>query len=140
MSQISGFGAVESALAGPTNQFSEMSTEDFVRIIFTELSNQDPFQPNDSAALLEQLNSIRSIESDINLTERLEALVFENQFASAASMIGRVVTGLTADLEQVSGTVVSIQRRGDAVMLELEAGHLVPVENIQSIVAPEPPA
>ena len=34
---------------------SDLATEDFVKIIFTELGNQDPLQPSDSKALLEQL-------------------------------------------------------------------------------------
>jgi flagellar hook assembly protein FlgD len=43
-----------------SSRFSEMSSEDFMKIIFTELQSQDPFKPNDSGALLEQMNSIRS--------------------------------------------------------------------------------
>ena len=56
-----------STASAPTSRFTELSSEEFIKIIFTELQNQDPFKPNDSSALLEQLNSIRSIESDIEL-------------------------------------------------------------------------
>ncbi len=59
-----------------------MKTEDFIRTIFAERSNQDPFSPNDSGALLDQLNSIRSIESDIELVSGLDGLVFQNQLAA----------------------------------------------------------
>ena len=65
-----------------------------MKIIFTELQQQDPFKPNDSSALLDQLNSIRQIESDMQLTEQLESIVFQNQLASASNMIGKVVQGL----------------------------------------------
>ena len=55
------------AANGPTRQnasrFNELASEDFIQIIFTELTNQDPLAPNDTSALLDQLNSIRSIES-----------------------------------------------------------------------------
>ncbi len=83
--------ASTSTVAPATNVpsgFQAMTTEDFVRIIFTELSHQDPFKPNDSGALLEQLNSIRSIESDLKLMERLDRLVVENQLASAGALVG----------------------------------------------------
>ena len=96
-----------------TNRFTELSSEDFIKIIFTELQNQDPFQPNDSAALLEQLNSIRSIESDIQLSSRLEDIVFQNQLSSAGNLIGKRVAGLTADAQRVGGTVESVARTGD---------------------------
>ena len=66
-------GAAANMVGGTTgsNRFNELSSEDFMQIIFTELQQQDPFEPNDSSALLEQLNSIRAIESDIELTKNL---------------------------------------------------------------------
>ena len=102
------------AAAGTSSRFTELSSEDFIKIIFTELQNQDPFKPNDSGALLEQLNSIRSIESDIQLSKDLESIVFQNQLATAGNLIGKRVAGLTADNERVGGTVKSVARSGDA--------------------------
>ncbi|MCZ6736045.1 MAG: hypothetical protein O7C65_09670 [Planctomycetota bacterium] len=115
------------------SRFSEMKTEDFIRIIFAELSNQDPFSPNDSGALLDQLNSIRSIESDIKLVSRLDALVFQNQLGAAANLIGKFVDGLTADNQRVSGIVVSVVRHGDSVNLELDNGWQVPINSVETI-------
>lgn len=135
MSSIPAFSPAQSALAAaPSNRFGEMKTEDFIRIIFTELSNQDPFSPNDSAALLEQLNSIRSIESDLQLTEQLQTLVFENQMASAGNMIGKLIGGLTEDFERVAGIVVSAIRQGDQITLELDNGWFVPLQNVETIL------
>ena len=69
------------APAATGSRFNELSSEEFIKIIFTELQNQDPFKPNDSGALLEQLNSIRSIESDIEMSNRLGAgVVWLNTF------------------------------------------------------------
>ncbi len=62
MTQIPAFDATDAALRTTTpNGFSSMKSEDFMRIIFTELANQDPFQPSDSSALLDQLNYFLSI-------------------------------------------------------------------------------
>ena len=135
MSQITAFDPVQDALAGSSvNRFNEMSSEDFIRIMFTELSNQDPFQPNDSGALLEQLNSIRSIESDLTMMDQLQTLVVENQLASAANLIGKAVSGLTADALPVEGTVASVVRENNSVLLELDTGHRVPMESVTQIV------
>jgi flagellar hook assembly protein FlgD len=134
MSQFPAVSPLDGALHRPLpNAFSALRSEDFIRIIFTELSNQDPFAPNDSAALLEQLNSIRSIESDLQLVERLESLVFENKLASAANLIGRHVEGLSRDLARISGTVVSVLRLSDSVMLQLDGGDLLRLENVGRI-------
>src|SRR5688572_13165167 len=137
MSQISAFNPTEAALqSNVPSQFSKMSSEDFIKIIFTELSNQDPFQPNDSAALLEQLDSIRSIESDLKLTDQLESLVFENQLASASGMIGKFIGGLTPDNQRVAGYVVSVIRQGTEVNLELDNGWVVPIGGVETVIDP----
>jgi flagellar basal-body rod modification protein FlgD len=141
MSQISAFDPTDQALRSTTpNGFSSLRSEDFIRVIFAELANQDPFEPSDSAALLEQLSSIRSIESDLSLGERLEALVFQNQLASASNLIGKLVSGLSASNDRITGTVVSVVRQGDQVALELDTGWLLPVDGVEQIidVPPEP--
>ncbi len=141
MSQISTFDPTAEALRSTTTSgFSSMKSEDFIRVIFAELANQDPFQPSDSAALLEQLSSIRSIESDLELMDQLKALVLENQLSSASNLIGRMVGGLSTTNDRVAGTVVSVIRQGDEVTLELDTGWLVPIESVEQIldVTPEP--
>ena len=134
MSHINATSPADSALqTGVPNGFGEMSTSDFIRIIFTELTHQDPFAPNDSSALLEQLNSIRSIESDLQLVDQLKSLVFENQFALAAGLMGKYLTGLTESLDRVSGYVVSVLREGDSVQLELDNGWRVPLGSVENV-------
>lgn len=134
MTQIPATSPVDAALQSTSaNRFSEMSSEDFIRIIFTELANQDPFAPNDSGALLQQLNSIRSIESDMQLIDQLKSLVTENQLAAASNLIGKHVTGLTANNDAVEGNVVAISREGDSVSIQLDNGYSIPFESIDTI-------
>ena len=118
--------------------FSSLSSEDFIKIIFTELANQDPFQPNDSSALLEQMSSIRNIESDLEMMDRLQGLVFENQLSSGASLIGKSVEGLNIFNEQVGGTVTSVQRQGDDITLHLSDGQQIPIANVNRINEGQP--
>lgn len=137
MTQISAFNPADAALnAGGVNRFSEMTSEDFVRIIFTELSNQDPLEPNDTGALLDQLNSIRSIESDLQVVDQLESLVLENQLASAGNLLGKFLDGLTDNAERAQGYAISVVRRNDTVYLELDTGQLLPFGSVQSVIDP----
>ena len=131
-------GAAANMVGGTTgsNRFNELSSEDFMQIIFTELQQQDPFEPNDSSALLEQLNSIRAIESDIELTKNLEDIVFQNQLATAGNMIGKTVEGLTATNDRVVGNVFAVIREGNDVTLQLDSGWEIPANNVQVIVDP----
>ena len=122
-----------SQASASTSRFSEMSSEDFMKIIFTELQSQDPFKPNDSNALLEQLNSIRSIESDMQMEERLNSVVFQNQMSTAGGLIGKRVAGLTADAQRVGGVVKSVSRSEDTITLNLENGWIIPMDNLEYI-------
>ena len=81
------FGGASGA-GGTPDAFGALGSEEFLKIILTELTSQDPLSPNDTSALLDQISTIRSIESDIALGDRLDAIVTENQLTSAAGMIG----------------------------------------------------
>lgn len=142
MTQISpsALNAAAPSTTGVPNQFNNMSSEDFMKIIFTELSNQDPFQPNDSSALLKQLDSIRSIESNVKLTDQMQSLVSQNQLASASGMIGKFIGGVSQENTRVAGTVVSVVKQGDKVNLELDNGWIVPISNVETIINPQPTA
>jgi len=134
MSQIPSVDLTGTALRSTTpNGFGSMSSEDFMRIMFTQLANQDPFAPSDSSALLEQMNSIRSIEANIDLMERLDTLVFENKLSSASNLIGKEVEGLSIEGDRVSGTVKTVLRQGENVVLELDSGWRLSIDNIETI-------
>lgn len=125
---ISGSGTVNGI-----NRFSELTSEDFVKIMFTELSNQDPSQPQDSSKLLEQISSLRDIESNMQLMTQISDLVGENQFASAANLIGKHVIGKNEEFESVQGTVTSASVEDDKIILTLESGERVPFKNVEQI-------
>jgi flagellar basal-body rod modification protein FlgD len=130
-------GAIGSSTVGAAgNRFGELSSEQFIEIIFTELSNQDPLEPNDTGALIEQMSTLQSMQSDMELTNRLEAIVSQNELAGAAGMIGRSITGFTETGVRVSGTVASVTRTGEGPILNLDSGSRVPASYVEQIVDP----
>jgi flagellar basal-body rod modification protein FlgD len=137
-------GAIDS-IAGSGTQvsqgkgYSAMSAEDFTKLILTELSKQDPLQPNDTNALIQQIGQIRSIQSDMDLTGALQSLVSQNEFASASTLIGKSISGLTEDSRRVEGTVKSIRRTEAGAVAELVSGERVPVASLDSILAEAQP-
>lgn len=116
------------------NQFAELSSAEFIKILTTELANQDPLEPNDTNAILEQLSSLRNIESQTALQDQLEKLVNQNSLASSANLIGKGVEGLTRDNDDVAGIVTGIRVENGAAMLELDTGHTLPVDRVTKIV------
>jgi flagellar basal-body rod modification protein FlgD len=135
MSDISALGT--DTRTGQTDAYSGMKTDEFIKIMFTELSNQDPFKPNDSAALLEQISSIRQIQSDIDMGSKLESLVQENQLAGASSLIGKLVSGVSETNDRVIGKVLSVSRTDDGPVLNLDDGSRVAFDQVDELVDPD---
>jgi flagellar basal-body rod modification protein FlgD len=115
------------------NRMSDLSSEQFIQILITELQNQDPFNPNDTSALLEQISSIRNIESQMDLQTSMEALVSQNQVASAGGMIGKYVEGHNASNNVVGGVVTSVRVSGDEIILELDSGYSMNMDRVLTI-------
>ena len=124
------------APAHTENRFSDLSSQEFVEIIFAELANQDPLKPSDTGALLDQLSTLRSIQSDIDLQSKLESLIAQNELSSAASMIGKFVSGVSAEGEFVEDFVFSVTRTQDGPVLNLDSGKRLTLANVHEIVDP----
>ena len=129
VSAISGTGVNQTAKTG----FSAMTSEDFTKLMFTELSNQDPTQPSDTNQLLQQLSQIRSIQSDTDLSSRLSSLVNQNEFSNASTLIGRMVSGVSVDNERVAGMVDAVTRTNQGTFLTLASGVRVNISNVDEI-------
>lgn len=116
--------------------FSSLNSEQFIKIIFSELSNQDPLKPNDSSQLVQQMANLRSIQSDIDLQKKLTSLVTENQLASAGNMIGQYISGLDDTNTRTEGFVASVSRTANGPILNLQSGARVPMSRIDEVVDP----
>lgn len=131
-------GPAPSRTTGTTSPVSELTSEDFFKLLILELQNQDPLEPMDNAQLLDQISSVREIELNATLTESLRSLSGQQRFASASSLIGQYVTTRPDGFgNEQSGVVVSVRFSADSKpILQLADGREVAMENIERI---EPP-
>ena len=136
MSAIQALSSAASGAPAATGKdaFAELSSGQFMKILMTELTTQDPLKPNDSGAILEQLSSLRNIESQVGLQEKLENLVLQNSIAQAGGMIGKVVEGLNMENQQVSGMVTAVRVVDGQAQLELDSGQSLALERVTAIV------
>lgn len=126
--------AATGANAGASSsKFADLSTDEFVKILLTELQNQDPLNPQDTQALLEQISSIRNIESQVGLSSRLESLVTQNQVATAGNLIGKLVQGIDSLNTNTTGLVTSVRVTDEGVFLELDNGRSMRMDQVTTI-------
>lgn len=133
MSAVSSFGQASSS-GGTRDAYSALNSQQFIKIMFAELSRQDPLKPNDSSETLKQLASIRSIQSDLELQTKLGSLVGQNELASAGGLIGKQIVGLNGGFDRVNGIVESVIRTSDGPVLRLQSGQFVPFQNLEQII------
>ena len=136
MSAIGSISGGSTAAASSSDAFSAMSSEDFIRVMFTELTNQDPLAPSESKDLLEQISTIRSIESDIDLSNRLQEMSRQNEIASASTLVGKFVTGRNEAGVEVAGYVDSVSITADGPVMNLGTGYRVSLSDLIEVVDP----
>ena len=131
---VSGSTAASAVSTGKGLGLSAMDGMDFLNLLITELSSQDPFEPMKNQDILEQLSAIRSLESNMSMTSNFETLLGNFQallsnsdtmlnhdrFASATALIGRMVRGVDVDGVTVEGRVERVVL--DATGLRLQIG------------------
>lgn len=134
MSTVDALSSSSTPTTTASDAFGSLNSEQFVKIIFSELSNQDPLQPSDSKALLQELSTLRSIQSDMDLSSKLTSLVGQNEWTSASNLIGKSISGVSDSLERVQGTVKSVSRTADGAVLNLTTGVRVPVGSVDEVL------
>ncbi|KAF0244334.1 MAG: flagellar basal-body rod modification protein [Planctomycetota bacterium] len=72
-----------------------VTRDDFLKLLITELKSQDPLEPMKNSEFLGQIATLNQIESYATLTDSLRSLQHSGDLASASSMIGMAVIGLT---------------------------------------------
>jgi flagellar basal-body rod modification protein FlgD len=127
-------GSAASTVSPTASGLSALTSADFSKIIFTELGKQDPLQPSDTKALLEQISTLRSIQSNMDLTTNLQKLVSQGEFSSAATLIGKTVSGVSTSQARASGTVQAVVRTKDGTFVQLGDGQRIGVSNLDQIV------
>ena len=136
MSAIDSLTGLNSNSQASGDAFSEITSGEFLNIILTELQTQDPLEPQDTQAILNQLGSLREIESGIALQENLEQLVQQNELAAASSLIGNLVSGVSTDNQFVFVLVISVTNTPDGPLLNLLDGSRVPLSQVDEIIGP----
>jgi flagellar basal-body rod modification protein FlgD len=85
-----------------------LDLDQFLKLMITELQNQDPLNPLENAEILQQISQIREIEATGRLSDTLNAVLLGQNLNSASSMIGkhvRALAGQGGEGEEVAGVV-----------------------------------
>jgi flagellar basal-body rod modification protein FlgD len=91
--------------AATPRRLEDLDIDEFLKLMITELTNQDPLNPMDNAQLVEQIGQIRNISATTKLSETLDSVMTGQSLTTASSLIGKSVTALNDQNENVAGVV-----------------------------------
>jgi len=119
------------------NTSSELGKDEFLKILITQLSNQDPLQPMDNAQFISQMAQFSSLEQMMNVATQMQALRYSPSLSSG--VIGMQAewysTNSDGSTEVKSGIVESVVMR-DGVPYAKIGTDEVEVEKLTSIAFP----
>ncbi|MDD4364294.1 MAG: flagellar hook capping FlgD N-terminal domain-containing protein [Synergistales bacterium] len=129
VSSASSGGSIE-----PTREIKkELGKDDFLQLLITQLTHQDPMDPLKNEAFIAQMAQFSSLEQMTNISKGIENLQ-QFQMIGAVGLIGKEVTAYDeAGLEQ-KATVKAVHFEEGKVVLETSEGYLL-LEHVLSVSA-----
>ena len=103
---------------------ADLDYDSFLKLLVATMQNQDPAKPNDPAETLSQLAAFSSVEQNIKLNSKLDALLSISAAGQAASLIGRTVTSADG---AVTGIAQSVELSSTGLVAILESGARLPL-------------
>ncbi len=115
-----------------TDAYDSLDTEFFLKLLVSEMQNQDPLEPMDSSKIVEQIASIRAIVSNDKLSNTLGSVLLGQNVNTATGLIGKTVTGLNSSSNTVTGTVDRVEVADGEVTLYV-GNDAISLSNISEI-------
>jgi len=103
-----------SAVPVPTQMLSQ---QDFLQLLVTQMTSQDPLNPTNSQDLLSQMTQFSTLNANTMLQSQMGEMQSLNQFSEAGSLLGKQVTLQLNDTTTGTGIVSGIDTSGDVPQL-----------------------
>jgi flagellar basal-body rod modification protein FlgD len=107
-----------SPVSGVSNPNASLSLQDFLQVLMTQLTYQDPLKPMDNQQFMAQIAQFTTLEQTQQLNTSIQALVANQAAQQSVGMIGRTVN-ITTTNGPISGKVASIDLSGATPLLTL---------------------
>jgi flagellar basal-body rod modification protein FlgD len=110
------------AYSQPTSAGEKTSTvsyDNFLKLLMTQMKNQDPTDPMKSTEYMAQLATFSQVEQTVKSNEKLDALLSSFALSQADSVIGRTISSADGT---ISGKVDSVMITSDGAVAKLSNG------------------
>lgn len=105
-------GAPGSIAASGNLQARTLGMEDFLKILLTQLTYQDPLKPVDNQQFMAQMAQFTALEQTRQLNSNLETLITNQASLQSVGLLGRTVDLLDEGAGKITGTVSALSLAG----------------------------
>jgi flagellar basal-body rod modification protein FlgD len=116
-----------------------MDQNDFLKVLLTQLTNQDPLKPQDGNAMLQQMGQIQNIQSMLSMQDNITQSRRDGQMTLGQSLIGKTAKVFNADNEPYTGIVKEVRIEGKNVVLGMDNGASYPISNLSAVLSTTTP-
>jgi len=103
--------AITPAAPRQANQtgLGDLGTDVFLQLLVAQLRNQNPLEPMDGSALMQQTTQLASVEAIQAMSDLQSQIVGLSQFGNATAMIGKTVQAEDPVLGLIEGVVTGVK-------------------------------
>lgn len=121
---------------------TQLSSQDFFKLLVSELRQQDPLQPAKTSDMIANVSQIRNIELSGKLDDTLASLSQQQRTAGVSDLLGKFVvsakTQPDGSTKVTQGIVTSVKFNSDGTaMLELDTGDSVAAVDVTQVTTLE---
>jgi flagellar basal-body rod modification protein FlgD len=117
---------------------AQVTRDDFLKLLITELKSQDPFEPMKNDEFLNQVVSLNQMESFASLTDGIRNLRLSGDLGAASSLLGKAVIGVTDAGLEGGGVVSRVLVEGGEVKLVI-GDQTMPLSSVSQVFEAAPP-
>jgi flagellar basal-body rod modification protein FlgD len=119
-----------SAVTRAASSAANLSMQDFLKVLLTQLTYQDPLKPLDNQQFMAQIAQFTNLEQTQQLNDRIAQLVSNQASLQSVGLIGRTVDVNSAS-GAVTGTVVSLDLSGATPRLTIRTTAGANISNVE---------
>ncbi len=101
----------------PTLANKVLGFTDFIKILTTELTTQDPFSPFQTEDFISQITSMQTFQTVSQLSENIKEMQNSNKMGLATSLIGKMVAVTNDNGDMVTGIVQGVDLEGNEIKI-----------------------
>jgi flagellar basal-body rod modification protein FlgD len=121
MTAIAGINAQSSGSAAASAALSknQVDYQTFLKLLVTEMKNQDPTKPMESTEYVAQLANFSNVEQSVRTNAKLDQILQVSAISQAGSLVGKTLTSADG---AVTGKITQIRIAEDGLIAVLDTG------------------